>query len=197
MDGLLLGLSLGLGAGLAPGPLLALVIRTAAQDGLAAGVRVAFSPLITDLVIILVALVAARNLPAGALGLLTIAGGAFVVWLGVEALREPPDEPAASSARRNILWGALTNALSPHPWIFWMTVGAPVLATSGPGSAALFLLAFYLLLIGTKVVIAVAVAAGRDRLVRGRGYLVLLRLAGVLLLATGVLLVIDGIQAIQ
>ena len=32
MDSFLLGLSLGLGAGLAPGPLLALVIRTALQD---------------------------------------------------------------------------------------------------------------------------------------------------------------------
>jgi threonine/homoserine/homoserine lactone efflux protein len=36
MDSFLLGLSLGLGAGLAPGPLLALVIRSTLQDGAAA-----------------------------------------------------------------------------------------------------------------------------------------------------------------
>lgn len=197
MEGLLLGLSLGLGAGLAPGPLLALVIRTAAQDGLRAGVRVAFSPLITDLLIILVALVAARTLPAGALGVLTIAGGAFVVWLGVAALREPPHRPATASARRDLLRGALTNALSPHPWIFWMTVGAPVLAGGTPAAAVLFLSAFYLLLIGTKVIVAVAVAAGRERLLRGRGYALLLRLAGVLLLVTGVLLLVDGLRVIR
>jgi threonine/homoserine/homoserine lactone efflux protein len=52
MDSFLLGLSLGLGAGLAPGPLLALVIRSTLQDGAAAGVRVAFSPLVTDVPII-------------------------------------------------------------------------------------------------------------------------------------------------
>jgi threonine/homoserine/homoserine lactone efflux protein len=194
MDGLLLGLSLGLGAGLAPGPLLALVIRTAAQDGLSAGVRVAFSPLITDLLIILVAVVAARSVPATVLGVLTIAGGAFVVWLGVDALREPTTSTSTSTTRRNVLWGALTNALSPHPWVFWITVGATVLATSTPTGAALFLVAFYLLLIGAKVVIAAAVAAGRDRLLEGRGYAILLRLSGVLLLTTGALLIIDGVR---
>ena len=59
----LLGLSLGLGAGLAPGPLLALVIRSSLQDGIAAGVRVAFSPLLTDVPIIVVAVLLAASLP--------------------------------------------------------------------------------------------------------------------------------------
>ena len=45
VEALALGLSLGLGAGLAPGPLLALVIRSTLQDGGAAGIRVALSPL--------------------------------------------------------------------------------------------------------------------------------------------------------
>ena len=197
MDGLLLGLSLGLGAGLAPGPLLALVIRTAAQNGLGAGTRVAFSPLVTDLLIILVALLAARTAPATVLGALTIGGGAFVVWLGMAALREPTTPTSPSNAGRNVLWGAVTNALSPHPWVFWITVGAPILATSTLTNAALFLTAFYLLLIGTKIVIAVAVAAGRNRLLEGRGYAILLRLTGVLLLATGTLLIIDGVRSLH
>jgi threonine/homoserine/homoserine lactone efflux protein len=201
MDSFLLGLSLGLGAGLAPGPLLALVIRTALQDGAAAGVRVAFSPLVTDVPIILVAVLLAASLPEEVLGALGIAGGAFVVWLGIEALREDPApaEAAAGAAapQRDILRGALTNALSPHPWVFWLTVGAPILAKGDATDAALFLAAFYLLLIGAKVVLALGVGAGRERLMQGRGYVLLLRASAVLLLATGVLLAVEGVHTLS
>ena len=201
MDSFLLGLSLGLGAGVAPGPLLALVIRSTLQDGVAAGVRVAFSPLVTDVPIILVAVLLAASLPEAALGVLGIAGGAFVVWLGIEALR---DEPAAAEAaagaavpQRSLLRGAVTNALSPHPWLFWVTVGAPILAQGGVADAVLFLCAFYLLLIGSKVLIAVTLGAGRERLARGRGYAILLRASAVLLLATGVLLTVEGVRTLS
>ena len=146
-------------------PLLALVIRSALQDSAAGGVRVAFSPLVTDVPIILVALLLLASLPEEVLGALGIAGGAFVVWLGIEALREDPApaEAAAGAAapQRDILRGALTNALSPHPWVFWLTVGAPILAKGDAADAALFLAAFYLLLIGAKVVLALGVGAGR------------------------------------
>ena len=200
MDSFLLGLSLGLGAGLAPGPLLALVIRTTLQDGAAAGVRVAFSPLVTDVPIIAIAVLLAASLPEEVLGALGIAGGAFVVWLGIEALREEPApaEAAAGAAapQRDLLRGALTNALSPHPWVFWLTVGAPILAKGGAADSVLFLAAFYLLLIGTKVLLALGIGAGRDRLMEGRGYAILLRASAVLLLATGVLLAVDGVRAL-
>ena len=200
MNALLLGLSLGLGAGLAPGPLLALVIRSTLQDGVAAGIRVAFGPLVTDVPIIVVALLLAASLPDAALGALGIVGGGFVLWLGVEALRESP-APAeaaagAASPQRDILRGALTNALSPHPWVFWITVGAPVLGKGGIASGALFLGAFYLLLIGTKVAVAGALGAGRDRLVEGRGYVIVLRASALLLLATGILLALEGVRMV-
>jgi threonine/homoserine/homoserine lactone efflux protein len=201
MDSLMLGLSLGLGAGLAPGPLLALVIRSTLQDGAAAGIRVALSPLVTDLPIILVAVLVAASLPEEALGALGIAGGAFVIWLGVEALREQPApaEAAAGAAapQRDLMRGALTNALSPHPWLFWITVGAPILAQGSVGDATLFLCAFYLLLIGTKVVLALGIGAGRDRIMQGRGYAILLRASALLLLGTGVLLALDGVRALS
>jgi len=201
LDSFLLGLSLGLGAGIAPGPLLALVIRSTLQDGVAAGIRMALSPLITDAPIILLAVVLAASLPDAVLGVLGIAGGAFVIWLGVEALRESPApaEAAAGAAapQKDLLRGALTNALSPHPWVFWITVGAPILAQGDAGDAVLFLAAFYLLLIGTKVALALTVGAGRDRLMQGRGYVVLLRAFALLLLTTGAVLAVEGVRALS
>jgi threonine/homoserine/homoserine lactone efflux protein len=200
VDAALLGLSLGLGAGLAPGPLLALVIRSTLQGGLAAGARVACSPLLTDVPIIALAVLLAASLPEDALGVLGVAGGAFVVRLGLEALREAP-RPAEAAAgapapQRDLLRGALVNALSPHPWVFWLTVGAPVLAEQGTGGDALFLGAFYVLLLGSKLGVALVLHAGRQRLLQGRGYAALLRASAVLLLVAGVLLVLDGVRAL-
>jgi threonine/homoserine/homoserine lactone efflux protein len=198
---LLLGLSLGLGSGLAPGPLLALVIRSSLERGFAAGARVAFSPLLTDVPVIAIAVVLAARLPKTMLGVLGIIGGAFVLWLGARALREqiPPAEAAASSGSRrtDMYRGALTNLLNPHPWVFWITVGAPILVGGGLGGSALFLGAFYLLLVGTKVVLARAIATGRSRLIGGRGYAAALRVSGLLLIAAGILLVIEGASTLH
>lgn len=200
MDLLAVGLSLGLGAGLAPGPLLALVVRSTLQHGRAAGVRAAFGPLVTDLPIIVLALSLAVSLPASVLGVLGVVGGGFVVWLGVEALRETPDPVAASTQvpvpRRDLLQAALVNALSPHPWLFWITVGAPILGQAGAGDGALFLGGFYLLLIGTKAAIAVALGSHRDRLLEGRGYALALRGSAILLIGTGAVLALEGLRAV-
>jgi threonine/homoserine/homoserine lactone efflux protein len=197
----LLGISLGLGAGVAPGPLLAVVIRSTLEGGFAAGARVACGPLLTDLPIIAVAAVLAASLPDEALAGLGLVGGLFVLWLGVEALRDLPapveaavggsTAPASApvSAAGALRRGATVNLLNPHPWVFWIAVGVPVLGDGSAGQAALFLVAFYLMLIGAKVAVAAALGAGRERLLRGAGHRWALRGSGVLLLAAGALLV--------
>ena len=52
---LTVGILLGLSAGIAPGPLLTLVVSETLSGGVGAGVRVALSPLLSDLPIILFA----------------------------------------------------------------------------------------------------------------------------------------------
>lgn len=120
---------------------------------------------------------------------------------GVKALREqaPPAEAAvdAVSPHTDVRRGALTNVLSPHPWTFWITVGAPILVGGGIGGAALLLGAFYLMLIGTKVVLAWIIATGRSRLIGGRGYAVALRVSGLLLVAAGILLIIEDTSVLR
>ena len=196
MHEVLLGLSLGLGSGLAPGPLLALVIRSSLERGFAAGARVAVSPLITDVPVIFVAVAFAAWLPMTVLGAFGVCGGVFVSYLGIKAMLEraapsdaTTDEVSPSTDLRR---GILTNLLSPHPWVFWITVGAPILVDSGIGGGALFLAAFYLLLVGTKIVLAWIVATGRARLIKGRGYAVVLRISGLFLVAAGIALIVES-----
>ena len=190
VDAVALGLALGLGAGLAPGPLLAVVLAATLDRGFAAGARVAAAPLITDAPIVALCVLVLQGLPEQALAGLSLAGAAFVAYLAVDALR--PAETSGRNASSDLRRGALANALSPHPWLFWITVGGPLLVEAADESAAAaigFLAAFYALLVGSKVALAALVAAGRreswKRAVRPVSA-ALLALAAVALLADGI-----------
>jgi threonine/homoserine/homoserine lactone efflux protein len=193
------GFLLGLSCGLAPGPLLTLVLTQSLQHGPREGCKIALAPLLTDAPIILVALALATRAAEmeKVLGALSLAGAVFVLYLAVDAFQPVRLEGEALGARpQSWFKGTLTNLLNPHPWLFWMTVGAATLAkavsTSWLGAVA-FLGPFYLLLVGSKVVLALV--AGRSRqFVAGRSYRVLLRALGLLLAVFAVLLCREGLK---
>lgn len=192
-----LGLSMGLSAGISPGPLLALVVTASLRSGLAGGLRVALSPLITDLPIITLSALLIDLLPPGALRWVGTVGGLVVLWMGVETLRSarhavlPVVTSAADEARRELWRGVAVNALNPHPYLFWATVGGPALVSGwriSPGHALAFLVPFYVLLVGSKMAIAWLVSrqAGGLSLT---WYRQVLAGCGLLLLAMGGLLI--------
>lgn len=194
------GAVLGLAAGFAPGPLMALVLAQALRHGTREGMKVAAAPLITDVPIVILA-TALVGLAAGVatslLGAVSLAGAVFVAWLGVEAIRTTgveagrPDEAPRSWTR-----GAAVNALSPHPYLFWITVGAPVLIrAAGEGAVVViaFLAGFYACLVGAKVILAVVAGASGGRL-RGGVYRAVMTVLGGLLLLFAVRLAIEGLR---
>ncbi len=199
MEFLLAGLGLGLGAGLAPGPLLALVVTTSLARGFRAGARAALSPLLSDLPVVVLSVLVLHSLPDTVVSVLGAAGGLFVVWLGVEALRDLPTGAAVTSGGPDPLRrGALVNLLSPHPWIFWISVGAPLLLAgwaASPAAAAGFLVGFYVLLIGSKIAVAAVVAGGRRRLDE-RGLRRAHAAGGAVLVTVGVLLAVGYTRAL-
>lgn len=201
-DSLALGLILGLAAGLSPGPLLFLVVAETLRHGMPAGIKVALSPLITDLPIVLVTVLTLTQLSDAQplLGLISLLGGCFLLSLGYESLRTQglrvglrDDQP------RSLSKGILTNVLSPHPYLFWISVGAPILTQSmamGLGPPLMFLLGFYGLLVGSKVLLALMVGRAEDVLT-GPWYRYSLRLLGLILCGLALLFFWDGLVLLQ
>ncbi len=200
MTYLLFGFSFGLSAGLAPGPLTALVMQRSLQGGFASGLRVALAPLLTDIPIILLSFLLVGRLPEAYLDGLLIVGGLFVIWLAIDALRKgakSSDTKKPSSARQDLLHGALINFLNPHPYLFWIAVGAPTLVRawrSEPVHAVAFILSFYLLLIGSKIGLAALFSRG-ERLPQTYHHL-LIRLSSVLLLVAGLYMIYTACQGL-
>lgn len=170
---LLLGLGLGLAAGVSPGPLMALVVTASLKGGMGAGGRVALAPLVTDLPVILLCVTFLAALPAPFLRGLTVLGALLVLYLGLRTLAEARSATlgtdAATAGGRDLWRGVLVNALSPHPWLFWMAVGGPLLLDAWyrhPARGMAFVAAFYGMLVGSKLALAWLVSRGREGLAR-------------------------------
>lgn len=188
------GIALGFGAGIVPGPLFSLVLTTTLARGFAAGLRVAIAPLLTDALVIALSVLFLRAVPDWTLQLIAGVGGLYVIYLGIEAMRTARHATLfaapATTVRADLGRGAVVNLLSPHPWVFWIGVGGPLLigyATQSWGAGLLFLLGFYLLLVGSKIVLAAAAAGGR-RLLDATWHRRLLAASSMLLLIMGLLL---------
>jgi len=193
------GIVMGLSAGFSPGPLTTLVISQALQFGTREGLKVALAPFITDAPVIFFSLFVLTRLSNAhaILASISIFGGLFLVYLATLSFRTTRlNVDIQHTAPRSLGKGTLTNFVSPHPYLFWMTVGAPYTVdawTRSPLSAAGFLLGFYTCLVGAKMVMAVLAARSR-RLLTGGAYGHVMRILGFLLLVFAYLMFRDGLR---
>ncbi len=202
LKSLIAGVVLGSSSGFSPGPLSTLVITQTLQHGTREGLKVALAPLITDVPIVAVSLLVLSRLAESgrALGAVSLIGACFVVFLAWKSFcAQPPETEAAASAPRSVWKGTLVNFLSPNPYLFWMTVGAPTTVGAwqrSAAAAALFVAAFYVMLVGGKC--AMAVLVGRTRhFITGRIYGVIMKGLGALLLLYAGALARDGLRLLD
>jgi threonine/homoserine/homoserine lactone efflux protein len=193
------GTLLGLASGFAPGPLLVLVVAETLRHDVRAGIKVAIAPLITDVPIIVISLLVLNRLAhfKTILGGISILGGLFILYLGYESIKTKGLEfnlpPSISNSFKK---GVITNALNPHPYIFYVTVGAPIIFKATKQNFALaflFIGSFLIFLVGSKVILAMVVERSRAFL-KGPVYIGLMRILGALLLFFSIILFRDGLR---
>jgi threonine/homoserine/homoserine lactone efflux protein len=101
-----------------------------------------------------------------------------------------------SISGRSLQKGILVNALSPHPYLFWFSVGGPIIIKAmkvSQPAAILFIGSFYVLLVGAKIFLAVVVSRSRSFLL-GNKYIFTMRLLGFILIILAVFLLRDGLH---
>lgn len=194
-----MGLSLGLSAGISPGPLFAMVISQTLRYGLTEGVKIALSPLITDIPIIFLTtfLLAGMAGYQTLIGLISIGGGLFLLHMAYASMKTKDIRtPVDATSPQSLTKGALVNALSPHPYLFWIMVGGPIILNAraqGWNEVLCFVTGFYLALVGSKVALAMFVSRSRTFL-QGRTYLWLMKIMGVVLFLFAILLFKEGTE---
>ncbi len=194
-----IGIVLGLSAGFAPGPLLALVISETLQHDIRSGIKVALSPIFTDLPIIIVTLAVLSKLSdfQHILGIISLIGGCVILFMGYESMNpESPESEFSDTKPNSLAKGILANALSPHPYLFWFSVGGPIMSRAinlNVKASIAFIGSFYVLLVGSKMLLAVLVGRSKSFL-SGTWYVYTMRLLGLALCILALLLFRDGLK---
>jgi threonine/homoserine/homoserine lactone efflux protein len=159
---------------------------------------VAAAPVVTDVPIILVSFYSLNQLSTRGplLGLISATGGFYVLYLAYETIRTGPVNVSTSKIQPHSLRkGIMVNALNPHPYLFWATVGVPFFLKTRPNdpiASWLFIFAFYFCLIGSKVLIALIVSRFKTFL-EEKIYLYMMRGLGVVLAGFAVFLWWDAL----
>ena len=198
MTFLLSGLLFGLSAGWTPGPLFMLVISETLKHGFKEGIKVAMAPLLTDLPIIAAALFLLSRLSNVELifGIISLLGGLFIIYLGYESLRFKGVEIESMVSRpQSLKKGIIANVLNPAPYLFWLTIGGPIILKAVRIHILwvfCFVLSLYLVFISSKIGIAFAVGKSRVFL-KSRGYIYTIRTLGVVLLLYSIRFFINGL----
>jgi len=121
LEFLVSGVIFGLAAGTSPGPLLALVFSETLKYGKKEGIKIAVSPLITDLPIVLFVLFILSSLMGYnfVIGMIYLFGACYLIYLGVESLRVKMNKFEVELTKRDALKrGVIANFLNPHPYLF-------------------------------------------------------------------------------
>jgi threonine/homoserine/homoserine lactone efflux protein len=150
------GFALGLAAGIAPGPLTLLVARCFIERRNAVGVMTAFTPALTDLPILLSAILLANKLgtPYIALSIVALLGA---VYLAYESRKEwtSRNSHAGEFNSSEIGYKAIiTNLLNPNPYFFWISVGVPTILSfhsKSISSVLLFFITFVMAMAISKI----------------------------------------------
>lgn len=167
---LIQGIGYGFAAASQPGPFQTFLISQALTRGWKRALPGAFAPLLSDGPIILLSVFVLNQLPESFQRSMYLAGGLFVLYLAYGAFKswrnfdETISHPELSS-QQTILKAALTNALSPGAYLFWMFITGPLLVQGwreAPLNGLMLLLGFYGTLIsGLMAVIIIFGAATR------------------------------------
>jgi len=196
---LTIGIILGLSAGFTPGPLLTLVVSETLEHGIKAGIKVSIAPIITDLPIIIITIYVFSQLSNfnNILGVVSLVGGCFVLFLAYESLSSKTKETNFEEEMpKSLAKGILANVLSPYPYLFWLSVGAPIMTKAqdlNRLAPLAFILAFYVFLLGSKILLAILVGKSKSFL-SSDVYIYIKRFLGLVLCVLAFGLFIDGLK---
>lgn len=199
---LAMGSFLGFAAGTSPGPLLAVTISETLQHGKWEGIKVAISPLITDLPIILSILFILSHLTNynSVIGIIAFFGAFYLIYSGMESLKIKQRSVELRLEKKDALKkGIIVNFGNPHPYIFWISIGGPIIfktLDTHISATILFILGFYIFLVGSKVVITLLVEKSKS-FINSKYYFSIIHILGIAQVIFGFAFIKMGLDSLN
>ena len=185
-----------------PGPIMALIATETLRRGVRSGVQAAIAPICVDALVMLpLVMILHASIPSGMVALaIGVAGGVFLLWLGVQSLRAwSADSPGLTqndfvTGLPSFTKGILTHLMNPYPYVFWGTVGLAFVRdgfeTGGIFGALHFPLTFWLGASVFNFLVVFLVVRGR-RMLPPTAEPYMRMFAGLQLITAGVFLIVS------
>lgn len=172
----------GVGAALSAGPVSVTIVRTAVSRGFGAAFRVIVGSAVADLLMLVPALAFGwvLSLVARASVVVNLIGAVSFAYLAVRAARDAWRLWGSGGLAPGRDWaftaGLLSNLANPLTWMFWLTIGTPMMSRAdrlgGAAGITLWVVAWFLAASGLEAMAALAVSSAR-RSIGGRGQAVM------------------------
>jgi len=201
IDLVIAGILLGIYDGLSPGPMLLLVVSQTIKHDFKEGLKVAFAPLISDIPIIIISLIIISFLEGykSILGIISILGGVYLVYLAYESFKfKPLKVDVVVRNPKSLRKGVTLNLVNPSPYIFWITIGSPIIIPAymiNPVAPFEFIISFYIFLVGAKICVAYITGKSRE-FVTGKTYLHIMNILGILISIFAIIYLYNGFQLV-
>jgi len=194
------GIGYGFAAAVQPGPFQTYIISQTLTRGWKRTLPAALAPLISDGPIIALCLLVLSQIPLWFQKVLYIAGGIFILYLAYGAYKswknfDPKISFVESKPQQSALKAALTNALSPSPYIYWSLVTGPILMRGWretPFHGIGFLAGFYITIVSS--LIAIILVFGTAQKLGPKVNRILLGISAMALFCFGIYQLWQGIQ---
>jgi threonine/homoserine/homoserine lactone efflux protein len=131
------------------------------------------------------------------MGVISLLGACFLTHLGLSNLRANVKESKDHLGKDNaLLRGITANLLNPNSYMFWLTIGGPRILESAQvhiSATILFILGFYMMLVGSKTAVAIVVDKSKT-LVKSKYYAYIIRALGIVLIVFALTFVRDALE---
>ena len=167
---LIFGITYGFAAAAQPGPLQTYIISQTFTNGWRRTLPASFSPLISDIPIIILVLFLLSQLPSWLIQILHIAGALFLFYLTYDTYKTWKNynvnkKTKIQSNQQTLFKAALVNFLNPNPYLGWSLVMGPLFLkgySEAPANGVALIISFYATLVAGIAGIIILFAFARN-----------------------------------
>ena len=167
---LIIGITYGFAAAAQPGPLQTYIISQTFANGWRRTLPASFSPLISDIPIIILVLFLLSQLPAWLIQILHIAGAFFLFYLVYDTYKtwknfDVNKKREVQTNQQTLFKAALVNFLNPNPYLGWSLVMGPLFLkgyNEAPINGVILIISFYATLVAGIAGIIILFAFARN-----------------------------------
>lgn len=167
---LIVGITYGFAAAAQPGPLQTYIISQTFANGWRRTLPASFSPLISDIPIIILVLFLLSQLPVWLIQILHIAGAFFLFYLVYDTYKtwknfDVNKKREVQTNQQTLFKAALVNFLNPNPYLGWSLVMGPLFLkgyNEAPINGVILIISFYATLVAGIAGIIILFAFARN-----------------------------------